>query len=183
VTNRRAFFNEVASNWDDKFSNSVTSDFLEMLVSRLKLRTGMKVLDVGTGTGILIPTLAKAVGNSGLVVAVDFAEKMVETSKRKYSGLSNVKIEIKNAENLDYPVGYFDAVICFGMFPHIQNKEKALARMSFVLKSKGKLMIAHALGSKELNELHSREAPLIANDILPSKREMSKLLKNSWLFN
>jgi demethylmenaquinone methyltransferase/2-methoxy-6-polyprenyl-1,4-benzoquinol methylase len=152
-----------------------------MLVSKLKLATGMRVLDVGTGTGILIPTLAQAVGNSGLVVAVDFAEKMVEASKRKFCNLPNVKIELKNVENLDYPSGYFDAVACFGMFPHIQNKKRALAEISYVLKTKGKLMIAHALGSKELRELHSKEAPLIAHDVLPSKTEMSKMLKNSGL--
>lgn len=150
-----------------------------MLVSKLKLAAGQRVLDVGTGTGILIPTLSKAVGNSGIVVAVDFAEKMVEASKRKYSDLPNVKIELENAEVLDYPASDFDAVTCFGMFPHIQNKEKALARINRVLKPKGKLLIAHALGSKELKELHSKEAPPIADDTLPSKARMSKLLKNN----
>jgi ubiquinone/menaquinone biosynthesis C-methylase UbiE len=179
VIDRRAFFNEVASNWDAKFSNSVTPDFLEMLVLKSKLAAGQRVLDVGTGTGTLIPTLSKAVGNSGLVVAVDFAEKMIEVSKRKYSNIPNVKIELENVEELNYPVGYFDAVICFGMFPHIQNKEKALAKINCVLKTKGKLMIAHALSSRELTELHSKEAPLIANDVLPSKIEMAELLKNS----
>ncbi len=148
-----------------------------MLVSKLKLGPGMKVLDVGTGTGILIPTLAKAVGSLGLVVGVDFAEKMVEASKQKYSKLQNVKFEIVNIEELDYPVGYFDAVTCFGMFPHIQNKVRALAKMHRVLKLKGKLMIAHALSSKELRELHSTE-PKVAHDNLPSKAGMTKLLKN-----
>jgi len=139
----------------------------------------MKVLDVGTGTGILISTLAKAVGISGLVVGVDFAEKMVETSKRKFSELQNVRFELRNVEELDYPVGYFDAVTCFGMFPHIENKERALTKIHRVLKSKGKFMIAHTLSSKELRELHSKEAPVIAHDSLPLKVEMSKLLKNS----
>ncbi len=148
-----------------------------MLVSKLNLATGMKVLDVGTGTGILIPTLAKAVGSSGLVVGVDFAEKMVEASKRKYSELRNVKFELVNIEELDYPAGFFDAVTCFGMFPHIQNKERALDKMHHALKLKGKLMIAHALSRRELRELHSRE-PQVAHDGLPSKAGMTKLLKN-----
>jgi len=36
-------------------------------------------------------------------VAVDFAEKMVEICRRKYSGFSNVKIELQNVEEFDFP--------------------------------------------------------------------------------
>jgi ubiquinone/menaquinone biosynthesis C-methylase UbiE len=173
---RRAFFNEVANQWDKNHGNSVTPEFLEMLIARLNLEEGQRVLDVGTGTGILIPFLSKAVGDSGLVVAIDFSEKMVEVSTQKFSALSNVRIELKNAEELDYPKSFFDAVICFGVFPHIQNKEKALTEMNNVLKSKGKLLIAHALGSKELNQMHGKEAPLLSGDILQPEREVRKLL-------
>jgi len=135
------------------------------------------VLDIGTGTGILIPNLSKAVGFSGQVVAIDFAEKMVEESKRKYATLSNVRIELKNAEELDYPSRYFDAVTCFGMFPHIQNKMKALTSINNVLKVNGKFMIAHALGSKALNKMHRKEHSIVAHDSLPSKTTITKLLK------
>ncbi len=48
--------------------------------------------------------------------------------------------------------------------------------MNNVLKSKGKLVIAHALGSKELNQTHRKEAPILSGDVLPSEEEMRKLL-------
>ncbi len=175
-TDRRAFFNEVANHWDKNHDNSVTPEFLEMLISRLSLEEGQRVLDVGTGTGILIPSLSKSVGASGLVVAIDFSDKMVEATTQKFSALSNVRVELKNVEELDYPKNYFDAVACFGVFPHIENKEKALKGMNNVLKSKGKLLIAHALGSKELDQMHGKEAPLLAGDVLPPEEEVRKLL-------
>jgi len=174
---RRTFFNEVAGHWDSNHSNSATTEFLEMLIARLSLEKSQRVLDVGTGTGILIPSLAKAVGDLGMVVAVDFSEKMVEAAKQKFSALPNVRIELKNAEELDYPDCYFDAAICFGVFPHIQDKEKALEGINRALKPKGKLLIAHALGRKELNHMHSKEAPFLAEDILPTEKQMAKLLK------
>ncbi len=176
---RKAFFNELACDWDSKFANTVTDDFLRVIVSKFQLVSGQKVLDVGTGTGILIPTLSKAVGSSGLVVAVDFAEKMVQECSRKYADLSNVRIELGNVEELDFQSGFFDAVTCFGMFPHITNKEKALTRINKVLKVNCKLMIAHALGGKELTELHRKEASIIAHDSLPSKTAMIRLLRSS----
>ncbi len=175
---RRTFFNEVAGRWDSNHGNSVKPEFLEMLIARLSLEQGQRVLDVGTGTGILIPFLAKAVGDLGMVVAVDFSEKMVEAAKQKFSALPNVRIELKNAEELDYLDCYFNAVMCFGVFPHIQNKEKALEGIHRLLKPKGKLLIAHALGRKELNCMHRKETPFLAKDILPTERQMVKLLKN-----
>ena len=176
---RKAFFNELAHDWDAKFGCTVTKDFLRSIILRLQLTAGQKVLDVGTGTGILIPTLSKAVGPLGLVVAIDFAEKMVEECVHKYAQLSNVRIEFGNIEEFSYQSGFFDAVTCFGMFPHIKYKEKALNNISRVLKADGKLMIAHTLGSKELNELHRKASSTVVHDSLPSKTLMLKLLREN----
>ncbi len=170
-------FNDLASSWDDKFANSVTPLFLESIISKLEISNGQKILDVGTGTGILIPKLSKAVGAAGEVIAVDFAERMVEESRCKYANLSNVKIEVKNVEELDYPSESFDVVTCFGVFPHIQNKTKALTSIGNALKINGKLMIAHAMGRKELNIMHHRENSILAHDNLPSRTKMTRLLK------
>jgi demethylmenaquinone methyltransferase/2-methoxy-6-polyprenyl-1,4-benzoquinol methylase len=123
---RKAFFNQAASSWDEQFLNKDLTNFLEMLVPKFNLARGQKILDVGTGTGVLIPYLVQAVGSSGLVVAVNFAEKMVETCKRKFAVFPNVRVELQNVEELNFPLEYFDVVTCFGLFPHIENKQKAL---------------------------------------------------------
>ena len=155
------------------------ADFLKKLVPRFSLASGQKILDLGTGTGLLIPYLVRAVGPSGLIVAVDFAEKMVETCRKKYSGLSNVKIELANVEELDFSQDYFDAITCFGLFPHIENKQRALLKMNRVLKLGGKLIIAHALSSHEMKEHHHNVSSAVANDIMPGDNEMKQLLKHT----
>jgi ubiquinone/menaquinone biosynthesis C-methylase UbiE len=141
--------------------------------------SGQKVLDLGAGTGVLIPYLVQAVGPSGLIIAVDFAEKMVEICRSKYSGLSNVKIELGNVEELDFPQDYFDAITCFGLFPHIENKQIALFEMSRVLKLGGKLVIAHALSSHEMKVHHHNVSSMVANDVVPEEEEMKQLLKSA----
>jgi ubiquinone/menaquinone biosynthesis C-methylase UbiE len=176
---RKVFFNEAASTWDKQFSEKVLAEFLEKLVPKFNIVSGQKVLDVGTGTGILIPSLVQAVGPSGLIVAVDFAEKMVEICRRKYSGLPNVKVELQDVEELDFPPDCFDAITCFGLFPHIENKQKALFEMNRVLKRKGKLIISHALSSNEIREIHRNASSVVANDVMPIKEEMNHLLKNA----
>lgn len=175
---RREFFNTAAITWDKRYQTQELTDFLAQLVPTFQLKQGQKVLDVGTGTGILIPFLLEAVGSTGHVTAIDFAEKMVEACKTKYSNLANVDFKVQQVEKLDFPSATFDAVTCFGLFPHIENKEKALKQMNRVLKPDGKLIIAHALSSKELIA-HHRNATAVARDTLPNEAKMKRLLKQA----
>jgi len=176
MSSRQEFFNKAAVTWDERFQSKELTNFLSRLVPTFNLKRGQRVLDVGTGTGILIPFLLKAVGPSGHVTAVDYAEKMVEICNAKYAGISNVNIAVQRVENLDYPSDSFDAVTCFGLFPHLENKEAALAQLNRVLKPGGKLIIAHALSSKDI-KIHHHNASAVAQDTLPNETEMKRLLK------
>jgi ubiquinone/menaquinone biosynthesis C-methylase UbiE len=131
---RQEYFNHLADFWDKRFQTEALATFLEQLVPTLGLLPGQKILDVGTGTGILIPFLLKAVGPTGQISAIDYSEKMIKICKSKYANLPNVTFKVQQVETLDFPSQTFDAVTCFGLFPHIENKEEALRQMNRVLK-------------------------------------------------
>lgn len=173
------FFNEMANTWDEKYCTGELLSFLDKFVPEFGLEFGQKILDVGTGTGILIPFLLKTIGPIGSITAIDYAEKMVEKCREKYSRLHNVVIQRQDVENMDLPSESFDAITCFGLFPHIENKEKALYQMNRVLKPSGKLIIAHALSSIEIKNHHYKSSPIVINDVLPEESEMKQLLIKS----
>jgi ubiquinone/menaquinone biosynthesis C-methylase UbiE len=178
MINRQEFFNNAAITWDKRFQSKELTNFLKQLVPTFNLKCGQRILDVGTGTGVLIPFLLEAVGPTGHVTAVDYAEKMVEVCNAKYTGVSNVRLIVQRVENLDFPSESFDAITCFGLFPHLEKKEEALAQLNRVLKPGGKLVIAHALSSTEIISHHHR-ATAVSQDVLPDKIEMKQLLQRA----
>ena len=183
MISRQAFFNQAANTWDKHFYSPELIDFIEQIMPTFHLTQGQKVLDVGTGTGILIPFLLKAVGPTGHVTAIDYAEKMIEICKAKYIRYPNVNIMVQQVENLQFPNETFDAITCFGMFPHIESKKEALSQMNHVLKPGGKLIIAHALSSTEIKSHHHNASAAVAHDVLPEKAKMKQLLKQAGFDN
>jgi len=175
---RKEYFNNAAGTWDERFHTPMLSSFLEKLVPQFGLKTEQNILDVGTGTGVTIPYLIRAVGPSGLVTAIDYSEKMVQICKTKHSHIKNVSIKVGNIEDA-FPAESFDAIICFGVFPHLDNKENALQNINNMLKPSGKLVIAHAISSEELKAHHKKVSEQVAHAMLPKKSKMIQLLEQA----
>ena len=173
---RQSYFNDAADTWDQEYRTPRLLRFLEQFVPTFGLQPGQSVLDVGAGTGILIPFLRRAVGAYGSITAIDYAENMVQICRSKYQHIINVIIDFQDVEALSFPPASFDAIIGFGVFPHIDDKVKAIANFYRVLKSGGRLIIAHALSSDEIHNHHHNTSSAVALDVLPTEPEMRRLL-------
>jgi demethylmenaquinone methyltransferase/2-methoxy-6-polyprenyl-1,4-benzoquinol methylase len=176
---RKRYFNKRANTWDERFNTPNLSSLLEKLVPQFGLEPGQNILDVGTGTGVLITYLIREVGPSGSVTAIDYSENMIRICKTKHSHLKNVSVELKSIEEDLFPAESFDAVTCFGVFPHLENKEKALRNINHTLKSDGMLIVAHALSSEELKAHHNSISSSVVHDVLPKEAEMKQLLEQT----
>lgn len=176
MSSRHNFFNQVAETWDENVITKRLLDFLEQVVPTFGLKDGDKILDLGTGTGVLIPFLLRAIGYSGSIVAVDFSEKMIEKARTKFIQYPNVTFLVQKVEDLAFSSESFDVVTCFGLFPHLEDKQKALVNINKALKSGGRLIIAHALSSQEIASHHHNASIAVAHDNLPKEIEMKKLL-------
>jgi ubiquinone/menaquinone biosynthesis C-methylase UbiE len=175
---KKEFFNQMAAGWDEKFYVPEMRERLPQLVSLFRLQRGARILDVGAGTGGIIPYLLEAIGPEGSIRAIDFAEEMVKIGRKKFLEEGRVIFEVASVEDLPYKDRFFDQVVCFGAFPHFEDKPKALEEMNRVLKTGGNLIIAHALSSAALRSHHQNCAP-VSRDFLPEEAEMRSLLEKA----
>ncbi len=83
------FFDALAPSWDENEIRS-TPERVQHILSKLPISKGMDVLDLGTGTGVLVPYLSEMVGTEGHVAAIDLSEGMLSIARKKYGHLSNV---------------------------------------------------------------------------------------------
>jgi len=103
--------------------------------SFLEPKPGKRVLDVGTGTGVLVHALAPLLDPGGEVVGVDISETMVkEATKRAAKVNGKLTFEKADAGALQFEDNSFDAAMSSIVFQHLPDPATALAEMVRVVK-------------------------------------------------
>ena len=136
---------DLASRYDE-ISSDRQFKAGKVLIERLGLRPGQRVLDVGCGTGLLTAHVADLVGSSGTVIGIDPLPLRIEIAKRK--ARPNLRFEVGDAYRLeDFAESSFDAVYLNAVFHWLPEKLAPLREFLRVLKPGGRLGIA--TGSKD----------------------------------
>jgi ubiquinone/menaquinone biosynthesis C-methylase UbiE len=102
------------------------------------LKPGMRLLDCGCGVGTITTDLAKLVA-PGQVVGLDRDPSQVALAQslageRK---ITNVKFEVGNVYELEFPDASFDAVLAHTLLIHLSDPLRALQELRRVLKPGG----------------------------------------------
>ncbi len=175
---RIAYFNAAAAEWDNL--PKADADKLEYIVSFLPTHPHLQVIDAGCGTGILLPFIKAKLGESGHIYAVDFAAEMLSQAQAKYDW-PNLQFIQSDVTALNLPDATIDAIICYSLYPHLANKERAVGEFTRLLKPAGRLIIAHSKGRKAINEIHQNLGGAVANDLLPPAAETGAICTQAGL--
>jgi ubiquinone/menaquinone biosynthesis C-methylase UbiE len=165
MSHEQEFFDTIASQWDE--TRAPDDRKISQLVDLIGLNPGARVLDAGSGTGVLLPFLKQVIGPEGTITAVDFSSKMLAIAKEKHDRLGG--IEFAAADIMHYSAGQaFDAVICFNFFPHIKDKPLFLAKMRAMLQSGGMLVIMHDISREQVNAIHQGSTAVKDDRLAPA---------------
>jgi ubiquinone/menaquinone biosynthesis C-methylase UbiE len=173
------YFDQLAPTWDKE----LTPERLKCLgniVKELGIKPGYYVLDIGSGTGVLLPFLIAELGDEGKVIALDFsAEMLVQAQAKNFPPI----VGFAQADVLAIPLAdnSVDLAICNSVFPHFNDKVKALKEIARVLRNNGRLVICHTMSRAMINQLHQSAGGIVASDLLPDESQLRRLIKQAGL--
>ncbi len=163
---KREYFNRIAPNWDGLPSPSGAPERVRRFIAKAAAANPRWILDVGCGTGILLPAILAALPHAEAIIEIDFAESMLKQNVLKFPG-GRVHRLCADVARSPLRSEEFDLALCFGILPHLEDQVSALNGLLRVLRPGGALAIGHLMSSGELNAFHgSLEGP-VASDRLP----------------
>jgi demethylmenaquinone methyltransferase/2-methoxy-6-polyprenyl-1,4-benzoquinol methylase len=148
---KTAFFDNMASKWakSDR-SGDLAKAGLQLRL--LDIRSGDSVLDVGTGTGVLIPLISEFTPAKN-ITAIDMSPGMISIARKNLAD-SEAGIILGDAMTHPFASESFDFVICYSVFPHFDDKRAAFRRLAGLLKRNGEIAIMHSASRRRINEMH-----------------------------
>ena len=132
----RAFFDQVANDWDEMRLTYYDERVIEQLAFRTQLTREQTVVDVGTGTGFVAVGLA---AHAGRVLGYDNALGMLEVARTNLDrlGVDNVDLAEADVTTLPLPDGAVDATVANMVLHHATDPAAMIAEMARVTRPGG----------------------------------------------
>jgi len=109
-------------------------------------RTGGRILEVGVGSGIMLPDYSRA----NRLVGVDLSEPMLRKAQEKVDalGLDHVEgLAVMDAEHMALPDNSFDVIVAVLVVTTVPNPEATLDEFARVLKPGGEIVLISRVGA------------------------------------
>ncbi len=121
--------------------------WVEPMLEAVRVGVGDRLLDVGTGTGVLARAALGRVGATGHVIAVDPNEGMLAVASELAPGLD---IRRGSAEQLPLADSEIDCLTCQFVMMFVADRVRAVDEMARVLRPGGRLAVATWAAVEEL---------------------------------
>jgi ubiquinone/menaquinone biosynthesis C-methylase UbiE len=108
---------------------------------------GMSILEIGPGPGTFTFAVARRVGETGCVYAIDIQKSVVSALRERAEqrGITNISVRRISAYQLPFSDQYFDRIFMVAVLGEIPDKQAALTEFKRVLKNDGLLAIGEFL--------------------------------------
>ncbi|MCL2012319.1 MAG: class I SAM-dependent methyltransferase [Cystobacterineae bacterium] len=155
----RDYFQRLAPQWDSLHPPEAQAEAIALGLGYLQGGwQGKTLVDIGCGTGVLLPQLLKGLG-AGRLWAIDFAEQMIAVAQSK---CVDARLRFVCADALSWqPEGRIDGVLCYNGFPHFP-REKALETFASWLEPGGFFLCWHGASRPHINNIHRQADPTVS---------------------
>ena len=139
MTHERMFHHSHADKLDDPERRTWLPP--EEVVGRLDLSAGLRVADVGAGSGYFTLPIAEAVGPTGRVAAIDVQPEMLERLRGRLAPGAPVELVRADATATTLPASSQDLVLLANVWHELDNRAAVLAEVARILRPAGRLAI------------------------------------------
>ena len=118
-------------------------DKKETILHEVQIKPGMRIADIGAGTGLYSIAFAQQTGEKGLVYAVDISRNFIKNIelRAKNQGLKNIKGIINNQKEIGLAQNSIDLAFICDTYHHFEYPLTTLQSVYQALSSGGKLII------------------------------------------
>ena len=127
---------DIRRTFHDRYSVN-KQGYSNWIVSNYDIGKGMKVLEIGCGTGSLWLNREDITANCGKLILTDISEGMLETAKAALGERDNLEYLVEDIQNLSFEDDCFDVVIANSMLYHVPDLDRGLQEVRRVLKAGG----------------------------------------------
>lgn len=138
TTERFQISSEAAEAYEAQFVPALFAPWAESLVEAAVIAPGQRVLDVACGTGVVARAAAERMGGEGEIVGLDLNEAMLAVAQRIRPDL---RWRQGDAEQLPFPDGSFDVVLCQAALMFFPDAAQALHEMARVVTAEGTVAV------------------------------------------
>lgn len=153
--------------WAGSYDTGIVSIFFKKcnrkICQLVNLQDGMKVLDVGCGTGSLLKELSQSRRELNLY-GIDLSPEMINGARVKLKDVEHVELYERSAADLLFQSNYFDYVVCMNSLHHHPNPKQSLAEMTRVLKPGGVMILMDGFVDSTVRKVLSRAANVLRNE-------------------
>ena len=160
-----AYFDSVASFWDDDYSEAKAARIVAATVSIP--RGGACVLDIGCGSGSMFLDLLEA--GACEIEGVDLSKGMIQAAQEKFS--FDPRIHVLQEDYLKHETPGYDVLMAFNSYQHFLQPHLFLQKARELLRPHGRLTVAFPFDRERMNTLSSIMPAGLARGLLPVEEE------------
>ena len=155
--------------------STATEEWMEWVFHKMELKSGMTVLELGCGTGLLWLKNIHKLPQGIHLVLTDRSEGMLQETKENLAPYKellderNITIEysVMDANDLNLKPKMYDAIIANHMLYHVKNRDACLQTIAKALKPDGAFFCS-TVGDTHMKEMHKLVADFDARIEMPS---------------
>jgi ubiquinone/menaquinone biosynthesis C-methylase UbiE len=143
------------------------------MLKELGLKPGMTVCDMGCGNGFYTLSLAKIVGDTSPVLAVDIQPEMLRLLQKRMddANLENIKPILGTLVDPKLPEGKVDLILCVDVYHEFSHPVHMLSAMRRALSPEGRLVLVEFRSEDPqvpIKPLHKMSKRQILKEFLPN---------------